>query len=432
MESNREEAQRCLDIARRHLDSGNLTAAHKFCAKSISLYDSPAAQRLLDDITHARANAPSSSASASASATETHPSASGIHHRSAPKDKTAGADKEDSAKREYTPAQKELVRRVRACKVTEYYEILSLKKDCDEADVKKAYKKLALQLHPDKNGAPGADEAFKLVSKAFQVLSDADKRAQYDANPGADPDSRFSGMSSRGGGGGGGMHQHTFEGEMTPEDLFNMFFGGGGGFGNGGGFGGTPIFTASFGGPGGGFRTAQFTNAGRPRAQQQRQPDANAQQRSLLVQLLPIIIIFAFSLLQALPSLFSSSPPPDPGFSFAQTRHFTTERLTSSLSVPYYVNSREFEQHPIFQDIPEQFRREKKAGTSSTKLYRFEATVERTHLVHTCQRLTEARRRKIEDLSGFLGIGADWEKIRELQAQRIDACDELTRRGWHI
>ena len=69
-----------------------------------------------------------------------------------------------------------------------------------------------------------------VVSRAFQTLSDAQKRAIYDANPGADPDSRFSGMresSFRGPGA-------AFEGEMSPEDLFNMFFGGGGaGFGNG-------------------------------------------------------------------------------------------------------------------------------------------------------------------------------------------------------
>ena len=71
-----------------------------------------------------------------------------------------------------------------------------------------------------------------MVSKAFQILSDADKRAAYDRH-GSDPDSRFAGMSTSGFGGGGGAP--TFEGELSPEDLFNMFFGGGG-FG-GGGFG---------------------------------------------------------------------------------------------------------------------------------------------------------------------------------------------------
>lgn len=83
-----------------------------------------------------------------------------------------------------------------------------------------------------------------VVSKAFQVLSDGDMRAAYDSNPTHDPESRFGG----GGGGagpsmsrgfGGGRPGFATEQEITPEDLFNMFFGGGGGFG-GGGFGGGP------------------------------------------------------------------------------------------------------------------------------------------------------------------------------------------------
>ena len=52
-----------------------------------------------------------------------------------------------------------LVCRVKRCK--DYYEVLEVKKDCTESDLKKAYRKLALQMHPDKNKAPGATEAFK-------------------------------------------------------------------------------------------------------------------------------------------------------------------------------------------------------------------------------------------------------------------------------
>ena len=122
---------------------------------------------------------------------------------------------------------------------------------------------MALSLHPDKNGAPGADEAFKsefhsfqiiadvnvryiiiVVSKAFQVLSDPQKRAIYDRH-GSDPESRFSGMSSSGGGGragptfaAGSPFGGGFDGELSPEDLFNMFFGGGGPMGAS--FGGGP------------------------------------------------------------------------------------------------------------------------------------------------------------------------------------------------
>lgn len=86
-----------------------------------------------------------------------------------------------------------------------------------------------------------------MVSKAFQILSDPQKRAAFDQS-GGDPDSRFGGMGSPGtarafAGG------RQFEGEISPEDLFNMFFGGGmGGQMGGGPFGGGPFGGGPFGG----------------------------------------------------------------------------------------------------------------------------------------------------------------------------------------
>jgi len=81
---------------------------------------------------------------------------------------------------------------------------------------------------------PGITADGSVVSKAFQILSDGNMRAAFDSNPTYDPTQRNPGMSSSGmrsnfnrGGGGGGMYAD----ELNPEDLFNMFFGGGGGRG---------------------------------------------------------------------------------------------------------------------------------------------------------------------------------------------------------
>ncbi|KAL0953857.1 hypothetical protein HGRIS_005032 [Hohenbuehelia grisea] len=341
MESNKDEALRSYQIACRHRDSGNITSALKFCQTSIRLFPTPQAEKLAQQLADLASSSASTSGS-SASATEEHPSSAGVKHRHTSKSNgssttngTAGGSNGD--KREYTPEQLAVVKRVRTCKVTEYYEILAVQKECSEAEVKKAYRKA------NKNGAPGADEAFKLVSKAFQVLSDPQKRAVFDRS-GGDPESRFSGMSSgpsfaRGGGGA------AFEGELSPEDLFNMFFGGGmgpmGGAQFGGGFGGPGVFTASFG-PGG-FRTNRQSTA-------QQRPAGNnqpAEARSALVQLLPLLLLFGFSFISSIPSLFSSGPStvPDPLFSLRPTQRYVVERWTSNLGTPYWVEPKEFWGH---------------------------------------------------------------------------------------
>ncbi|MCJ1438167.1 hypothetical protein MMC27_007554 [Xylographa pallens] len=120
----------------------------------------------------------------------------------------------------------------------DYYKILGVDKDAGETEIKKAYRKLAIVHHPDKN--PESEEAaekFKEIGEAYETLSDPQKRQRYDSGEDLiDPSEMFQG-GGMGGFGGGGM-------QIDPEMLFNMMGGGGG---MGGGHGG-PTFSFSSGG----------------------------------------------------------------------------------------------------------------------------------------------------------------------------------------
>jgi molecular chaperone DnaJ len=109
----------------------------------------------------------------------------------------------------------------------DYYEILGVSKGSSADEVKKAYRKVAMQYHPDRNpGDKSAEEKFKEAAEAYEVLSDQDKRAQYDRYGHA-------GVSNNGRGGGNPNMEDIFSqfGDIFGEDIFGSFFGGGGGGG---------------------------------------------------------------------------------------------------------------------------------------------------------------------------------------------------------
>jgi molecular chaperone DnaJ len=95
--------------------------------------------------------------------------------------------------------------------VADHYDVLGVTRDASDADIKKAYRRLARELHPDVNPSPDAAEKFKDVTHAYDVLSDPEQRRRYDAGPQA-------GNPFGGGGGPAGF-----------SDIFDAFFGGGGG-----------------------------------------------------------------------------------------------------------------------------------------------------------------------------------------------------------
>lgn len=143
MEVNKDEALRALAIAQKHRNSGNFVSARRLCQKSINLFDTPEARKLLEVIGSEEGSEASRSTSNSATSTsgaEVHPSAGGTHQRHGPSSTERKSTKPE--KRDYTPENAAVVKRVRACKAIEYYEILSLQKDCEENDVKKAYRKV--------------------------------------------------------------------------------------------------------------------------------------------------------------------------------------------------------------------------------------------------------------------------------------------------
>ena len=114
----------------------------------------------------------------------------------------------------------------------DYYEVLGLQKGASEADIKKAYRKLAKQYHPDLNpDNPEAAEKFKEVNEANEVLSDPDKRAKYDQFGFAGVDPNY-GAGQGGGFGGFGGFGGGFDGGIDLGDIFDNIFGGGG-FGGG-------------------------------------------------------------------------------------------------------------------------------------------------------------------------------------------------------
>lgn len=237
--------------------------------------------------------------------------AKGAHRTegTARKRKQSGSGTTEHEHAKYTDEQLEAVKTIRQCK--NYYEILGVATDCTDEDLKKAYKKLALKFHPDKNHAPGATEAFKAIGNAFAVLSNSEKRQRYD-HFGTEEENVPVASHRHYHNGGFYEHDYTrgFEGDVSPEEIFNMFFGGA-------------------------FQVHTGARVYRQRTtyhQRRRSEPHNESSLSYLFQLAPVLILLLVSLITA----FMAS---DPNYSLRSNHKFATQRQTANLRIPYYVKA---------------------------------------------------------------------------------------------
>ncbi|CAD6342925.1 unnamed protein product [Miscanthus lutarioriparius] len=316
MEGNKDDAAKCLRIGKGALDAGDRARAIKFLSKAKRLDPSLPIDDLLTSLLSPEDDSPASSSSsqppppppqaAAAGASEA-AEADGLRER---KHKGKKREEEDTpAAREYTAEQLEVVRQVKK-HTRDYYQILGLEKDCSVEDVRKAYRKLSLKVHPDKNKAPGAEDAFKAVSKAFQCLSDAESRKRYDL-VGSDELATHHRRAST-----ARAYNGFYEDDFDPDEIFRNFF-----------FGGmAPATTRQFGQ----FGAFHFRTGGM---------HAHAAQNSggstvrMLIQLLPVLLLLLLNFLPSSEPVYSLSR------SYPYEHKFQTPR-----GVAYYVKMSNFEE----------------------------------------------------------------------------------------
>ncbi|KAM6951240.1 LOW QUALITY PROTEIN: dnaJ homolog subfamily B member 12b [Aplochiton taeniatus] len=291
MEVNRDEAERCIDIATTALSDNQPDKAHRFLQKAQKLFPTDKANALLELIAKNGFIQESSRSDASENARTQYRQGLNEGERISIGEKTSDNQKS------YTSDQLDAVKRVKQCK--DFYEILGVDKNASEEDLKKSYRKLALKFHPDKNHAPGATEAFKAIGTAYAVLSNSEKRSQYDQ---CGEEKKHPSRQAQNNG--------DFSADISPEDLFNMFFGGG--------------FPSN---------NTNVYSSGRMRFQR---PERRERQRdgglALFVQVMPILILVIIS---ALSQIMVSNPPYS--LSYRTVTGHTHKRLTEALRVPYYV-----------------------------------------------------------------------------------------------
>ncbi|CAM9814223.1 unnamed protein product [Pylaiella littoralis] len=452
--ANKDEAEKCRDLAKKFLRQGDLDKAVRFFEKSLRLYPLPGVESMRDIAKSEQRNGGAGGPDGGGSAPREEPTANsdssksrsrstgkagtgggtsgaspGVRRRPAAAPATpaqaaggagdGGGGGAGGSGRAFTPEQERMVKQVLSSKAKGHYGVLGVEKGANDDQIKKAYRKLALRLHPDKNGAPQAHEAFQAIGTAFAVLSDEDKRAHYDRYGDDDGPQGIGG----GGGGGGpfGRAAHQYRGaEVSPEDIFNMFFGQPAGprrrRGGGGVQFNTRVYRAGGGANGGGV-------------------DGAGQQGASLMNLVSILGAGFLMLF----TLFGSGPEEAP-FSLERRPPFMRQMATSRQrgvveGVPYFVPEN-FKR--TYMRSPEKLRRVEVLVTEDYKaklnaecmLMRRKREAKITEKKHwRRKRVQEAEDKLIRDSEAYDQHLRDIESfdqlIRETEEMPLPPCQEL-------
>uniref|UniRef100_A0A1D1XD74 Chaperone protein dnaJ 49 n=1 Tax=Anthurium amnicola TaxID=1678845 RepID=A0A1D1XD74_9ARAE len=299
-DGNKDEAVRCVRIAEAALACGDRQRAFKFIKIARRLDPNIPVEGLLAACEKLDSGDP----------TSTMGGVSGERvHKAPSSSNSSGSFNSDP---NYTEEHVEVIREIGRSK--DYYTILRVEKSCSRDEIRRAYRKLSLKVHPDKNKAPGAEEAFKTVCKAFKCLSDEESRRLYDRTGllgDFEINQHFGGVRRRRRR--AATRNGIFDEDFDPDDIFGAFFGYQG-----------DVFRA---------RHVHRTRA-TPRHQRNNRANSEGIGFLGLLQLLPILIVFIFAYL----------PYSEPEYSLRQSYTFQIPKITEKHGVEYYVRSADFDQ----------------------------------------------------------------------------------------
>ena len=202
-------------------------------------------------------------------------------------------------------------------KKKDYYDILNIKKDATNDEIKRAYKKQAVKFHPDKNHSKLAEECFKKISEAYQCLSDPEKKKFYDKY-GNEEEFRQRYYQAH----------HHYEEEMDPYDIFEILFGGGA-MPRRGGRRPRHFHRNDF--------NVQFNDFGA----------VNLRGKSILLLFVPFFLMIV---IQILPELFSLLKPA-PLYKFNRNGTYKYKKRTFNNNIEYFTNDKFLKKYPTKQDL---------------------------------------------------------------------------------